>query len=94
MYFTKLELITDSKLKPTICTMLSNNKNVHFNPELKYPVLNFTYIVGLFSVVPGNTPHKLWKLLLHSRFLDFRFFPDIRDESAVLTSLRALTNFP
>jgi hypothetical protein len=46
MYFTKLGLITNLKPKPTICPMLSNNKNVHFNPELNYPDLNFTNILG------------------------------------------------
>jgi hypothetical protein len=46
MYFTKLGLITDSKPKPYISTMLSNNKNMQFNPELKYSDLNFTNILG------------------------------------------------
>jgi len=66
--------------------MVSNNKN--FIPEQKCSDLNFTNIYDEITVASGKIPCNKCKFLLHSRFLDFRFFPHIRDEISVLRSLR------
>jgi len=88
LYFIKLGLITDSKSKPTTRKMLSNNNKCtsFLNKKFRFKFSHHFYEI---TVVPGKTLFNKCKFLLHSRFLDFRFFPHIRDEISVLTSLRA-----
>jgi len=50
--------------------------------------LDLTAVSGSFFVVPAKTPYQLCVTFLNPRFLNFLFFPYLRQNNSVPTSLR------